>query len=153
MVGKQPLNVALVSLIILIQGIVMLFFGIYTLLFWAQLGNYLSITVLLLPISIDPASSILVSGSSYMLNIWININFFRFVFLITWGVFSIVVFYTFSNLKRWAYYLAIVLSVLGFFVSALILSDLMALPLVAVNILILIYLLVSEEIKSAFIIR
>jgi uncharacterized membrane protein (DUF2068 family) len=151
MAGKQPLNVALVSIIILIQGIVMLIFGIYTWSFWSQLGSYFSVTVLLLPLSTDPATSVLVSGSNYMLNLWINLNFLRFVFLFVWGVLSIVVFFAFSNLKRWAYYLAVVQSFLGFVISALILSDLMSLPLVAVSILILVYLLVSEEIKRSFI--
>nr|MDO8079967.1 hypothetical protein [Candidatus Freyarchaeota archaeon] len=150
MSGRPLFNVALVSIIILIQGIVMLIFGIYTWLFWSQLGSFFTVIGLLLPFS-NPETYVLVLGPSYMLNLWVNLNFLRFVFLISWGSFSIIVFITFSYLKRWAYYLAIVQSVLGFIISALILTDLMALPLVAANILVLIYLLVSEEIKRTFI--
>lgn len=150
--SERPLlNVALVSIIILIQGIVMLIFGTYILSFWSQLSSYLTITYLLLPFS-SAENYVLVLGPSYMLNLWININFLRFFFLLSWSGFSIIVFITFSNLKPWAYYLAIIQSAVGFIISALILADLMALPLIATNILILIYLLVSEEIKRTFLI-
>jgi hypothetical protein len=150
MSGKPLLNVALVSIIILIQGIVMLIFGMYTWLFWSQLSGYLTVICLILPFS-NPENYVLVLGPSYMLNLWININFLRLVFLVGWGGFSIVVFITFSYLKRWAYYLAILQSVVSFIISALILTDLMALPLIAANILVIIYLLVSEEIKRTFV--
>jgi len=87
-----------------------------------------------------------------MLASWVQLNVFRFVFLITWSGFSIVVFYTFSSLKPWAYQLAIIQSIVSFLLSALLLVDLMAIPLIAANILVLIYLLVSEEIKDTFLV-
>lgn len=149
---ERPLfNVALVSIIILAQGIIMLIFGIYIGLFLSQLNGYLTVTSSLLPFS-NPESYILIFGSSYTLNLLINLNSLRLVFLICWGIFSIIVFITFSNLKSWAYYLAIIQSVVGFIVSALILTDLMGLPIVASSILVIIYLLVSEEIKRTFIV-
>lgn len=152
MSGKPPLNVVLVSIIILLEGIVMLIFGIFTFLFWLQLEGFLPLTSLLLSFSADPGTFLLVFGSYSMLNVWININFLRLIFLFGWGGFSIIIFISFSNLRPRAYYFAIVQSVLSFIFSALILIDFMALPLITANLLVLIYLLVSEEIKDAFLI-
>ncbi|MEM3526065.1 MAG: hypothetical protein QXV37_01500 [Candidatus Jordarchaeaceae archaeon] len=149
MSGRPLLNVALVSIIILTQGVIMLIFGIYTGLFLSQLSNYLAVIYLLLPL-LNPENCILVLGAGYTLNLWANLNFLRLFFLIGWGGFSIIVFITFSDLKPWAYYLAIAQSVIGFIISALILADLMALPLISSHMLVMIYLLVSEEIKRTF---
>ncbi|MEM2145286.1 MAG: hypothetical protein QW279_07990 [Candidatus Jordarchaeaceae archaeon] len=149
---ERPLfNVALVSIIILAQGIIMLIFGIYIGLFLSQLNGYLAVIFSLLPFS-NPESYILIFGSSYTLSLLINLNSLRLVFLIGWGIFSVIVFITFSNLKSWAYYLAMMQSIVGFILSALILTDLMGLPLIASSILVIIYLLVSEEIKRTFIV-
>ncbi len=150
MSGKPPLNVVLVSIILFLEGIVMLIFGVFTMLFWLQLEGFLPLTSLLLSFSSNLKTFLLVFGSNYMLNVWVNINLLRFVFLIGWGGFSIFIFVTFSNLKPRAYYLAIVQSVVSFIFSALFLIDFMALPLIAANLLVLIYLLVSEEIKDLF---
>ncbi len=152
MSGKSPLNVVLVSIIILLEGIILLIFGIFTMLFWLQLEGFLPLTSLLLSFSANSETFLLVFGSNSMLNVWININFLRFIFLLCWGGFSIIIFITFSNLKPIAYYLAIFQSVVGFIFSAMILIDFMALPLIAANMLVLVYLLVSEEIKDAFLI-
>lgn len=149
---ERPLfNVALVSIIILAQGVIMLIFGIYIGLFLSQLNGYLTVIPLLLPFS-NPESYVLIFGSSYTLSLLINLNSLRLVFLIGWSIFSIIVFITFSNLKSWAYYLAMIQSIVGFIVSALILTDLMGLPLLASSILVIIYLVVSEEIKKTFIV-
>ncbi len=152
MTERPPLNVVLVSLIIFLQGIVMLIFGILTMLFWLQLRAFLDITHLLFLLSTTPETFLPVFGSNIMLASWVQLNAFRFVFLITWSGFSIVVFYTFSSLKPWAYQLAIIQSIVSFLLSALLLVDLMAIPLIAANILVLIYLLVSEEIKDTFLV-
>ena len=152
MTERPPLNVVLVSLIIFLQGIVMLIFGILTMLFWLQLRALLDVTHLLFLLSTTPETFLPVFGSNIMLASWVQLNVFRFVFLITWSGFSIVVFYTFSSLKPWAYQLAIIQSIVSFLLSALLLVDLMAIPLIAANILVLIYLLVSEEIKDTFLV-
>ncbi len=54
MTERPPLNVVLVSLIIFLQGIVMLIFGILTMLFWLQLRAFLDITHLLFLLSTTP---------------------------------------------------------------------------------------------------
>lgn len=152
MSGKSPLNVVLVSIILFLEGVVMLIFGILTLLFWLQLEGFLPLTSLLLSFSRDPGTFLFVFGSNSMLQFWININFLRLVFLIGWGIFSLYVFYLFSSLKSWAYYLAVLQSVVIFVFSALFLIEFMSLPLIFASLLVLIYVLVSEEIKDAFVI-
>ncbi|MEM3651260.1 MAG: hypothetical protein QW831_11095 [Candidatus Jordarchaeaceae archaeon] len=147
---ERPLNVMLVSLIILIEGTLMLIFGIYTGVFWLQLRSFLSISDLLLLFSADPVTYLLVFGSKYMLGFWVNLNLVRLIFLLGWFILSIIVFITFSGLKSWAYYLAMAHSIIGFIFSALFLPDLMALPLISASLLVLVYLLVSEEIKDRF---